>query len=188
MFEFIFRIGNNIHYKCILESIRCIEHTKAHTQCKRQTVIGSPYCYIHLLYKHHLRIKKSTIQNAGMGLFAVDPIDSTHKIIFKRNDTIALYKGEIIDLKQLIDRYSDKTPPYVVGINKNRFEDGASVRGVGSIANTKAGHNNATISVHNGYAKIKATKNIYNGDEVFLSYGKSHKLNELNITHITKKV
>jgi hypothetical protein len=188
MYEFIFRIGDDIHYKCILESIRCIEHTKAHTQCKRQTVIGSPYCYIHLLYKHHLRIKKSTIPNAGMGLFAVDPMDSAHKIIFKANDTIALYKGEIIDKDELINRYSNKTPAHVVGISANRFEDGAKIRGIGAIANTKPNHNNATISVHNGYAKIKATKNIYNGTEVFLSYGKSHKLNELGVSHSTKKV
>jgi hypothetical protein len=82
-------------------------------------------------------------------------MDSSHKIIFKPNDTIALYKDEIIDKDILIERYADKTPPYVVGINKNRYEDGASFRGVGSIANTKAGHNNATISVHNGYAEIK---------------------------------
>jgi hypothetical protein len=188
MYEFIFRIDDNIHYRCILESIQCIAHTNSNKQCKKQTVIGSPYCYTHLLYKHHLRIKKSTIPDAGMGLFAIDPMDSEHKIIFKRNDTIALYKGEIIDKDELINRYSNKTPPYAIGINKNRFEDGASVRGVGSIANTKAGHNNATISVHNGYAKIKATKNIYNEDEIFLSYGKSHKLNELNVLYITKKV
>ena len=99
-----------------------------------------------------------------MGLFAVDPMDSSHKIIFKANDpqfsVIALYKGEIIDKDELIERYSNKTPLYVVGISANRFEDGA-------IANTKPNHNNATISVHNGYAKIKATKNIYNGDEIF---------------------
>jgi hypothetical protein len=120
-----------------------------------------------LLYKHHLRIKKSTIPNAGMGIFAVDPMDSAHKIIFKANDTIALYKGEIIDKNQLIRRYADKTPPYVVGINKNRFEDGGSFRGVGSIANSKAGHNNATISVHNGYAKLKQLKIFTMGPNFF---------------------
>ena len=124
--------------------------------------------------------------------FAEDPIDSSHKIIFKANNakqsTIALYKGEIIDKDELIARYSNKTPPYVVGINNNRYEDGAKIRGIGSIANTKAGHNNATISVHNGYAKIKATENIYNGDEIFLSYGRSHKLNQAGVTHETKIV
>lgn len=192
MFEFIFKIGNDIHYRCMLESIRCIDHTKAHKQCKRQTVIGSPYCYTHLLYKHHLRIKKSTIPNAGLGLFAVDPMDSSHKIIFKADDrrlsVIALYKGEIIDEEELIERYSNKTPPYVVGISEDRYKDGAKIRGIGSIANRKAGHNNATISVHNGYAKIKATKNIYNGDEIFLSYGNSHRLNQAGVTHETIKV
>jgi hypothetical protein len=188
MYEFIFKIDDDVIYRSFLKSIQCIDHTKAHTQCKRQTVIGLPYCYTHFLYKHHLRIKKSTIPNAGMGIFAVDPTDSSQKIIFKPNDTIALYKGEIIDKDILIERYAGKTPPYVVGINKNRYEDGARYRGVGSIANTKAGHNNATISVHNKYAKIKATKNIYNGDEVFLSYGKSHKLNELTVSQSTKKV
>lgn len=123
-----------------------------------------------------------------MGLFAENPMDSDHNVIFRANDTITLYKGEIIDKDELIERYSNKTPPYVVGINNNRYEDGAKRRGIGSIANTKAGHNNATISVHNGYAKIKATKNIYNGDEIFLSYGRSHKLNEPNVSHKTKKM
>jgi len=187
-YEFIFKIDGDVHWRCYLDSIRCIEHTKTGAQCKRQTVIGSPYCYTHLVYKHHLRIKKSTIPNAGMGLFAVDPTDNTDRIIFKAGQTIVKYKGEIIDTDELNERYGEYTAPYTVSISRDRYEDAAQQRGIGSIANTKPNHNNATISVHNGYASLKATKNIRNNQEIFLSYGNAYKLHEDGVEHETKYV
>lgn len=185
-YEFLFKIDDDVHWRCDLESIRCIDHTKAGTQCKRHCIIGSPYCFTHLKYNHHLTIKKSTIPNAGSGLFAIDPKDQSHKVIFKTGETIARYKGEIINLQELNERYGEYTAPYTIQISNNRYEDASKIRGIGSIANTKPNHNNATISIYQGYASIKATKNIYNNEEIFLSYGRAFKLHEDGVSHETK--
>ncbi|RZJ99248.1 MAG: SET domain-containing protein-lysine N-methyltransferase [Flavobacterium sp.] len=42
------------------------------------------------------------------------------------------------------------------------------------------GSNNATFSVdiRNERVKVKASRNIWNGQEIFLSYGHSYKFNE----------
>lgn len=189
MYEFIFKIGNNVHFRTNLESIRCKDKLKNGAQCKKRTVMGSSHCYLHLLYKHSLRIKQSELLNSGLGLFAMDPMNSDgNAIIFKKGATIIEYDGEIIDLEELESRYDDKTAPYTVKISKDVYEDGAKFRGVGTLANTYAGHNNATLSVYRGRAKLKATKNIRNGDEIYLSYGRAYQLNEPDVEHSTKKV
>lgn len=99
--------------------------------------------------------------------------------------SICAYQGEIITHEQLIERYSNKTPTFVVGISKDHFEDGARIRGIGSLANTKHGHNNATISIYRGRASLKATRNIRNGEEIFLSYGPAYKLNQSDVESTT---
>lgn len=95
--------------------------------------------------------------------------------------------GEIIDTDEVIRRYKDKTGPFVVGISKDRFKDGAATRGAGALANTFPGHNIATLSIHRGRASLKATKAISNGAEILLSYGKQYKLNEPRVTSFTTK-
>lgn len=186
--EFIFKINNEVHYSTKLTSLRCEDTNKKGGRCKRKCVIGSPYCYTHLAYKHHLTIKKSTIPNAGNGLFAVDPLSSDKSdIIYRKGDTIIKYFGEIINLNELIARYADKTGPYVVQMSQNRYMDAAKIRGVGSLANTLPNNNNATLSVSHNSVSLKATKNIKNGDEILLSYGRGYKLNENGVDFQTKK-
>lgn len=188
MSEFIFKINDEVHYRTKLMSIECEETTKKGKRCKRKCVIGSPYCYTHLAYKHHLTIKESTVANAGKGLFAVDPMSSDNNdIIYKKGETIVKYFGEIINLNELIERYADKTGPYVVQMSQNKYMDGAKKRGIGSLANTLPNHNNATLSVSHNSVSLKATKNIKNGDEILLSYGRGYKLNEDGVDFQTKR-
>lgn len=183
---FTFKINNEVHFRCKLDSLRCTDKTKSGTQCKRKCVIGSPYCCTHLQYKHYLKIKTSLISNSGKGLFVTDPQDSTHReIIFDKGEIIVKYCGEIIDLHELEDRYGAHTAPYAVKISNNRFEDCAKTRGVGSLANTKAGDNNATFSIYRGFASLRATKNIRNGDEIYLSYGPAYGLHKHGVEYGT---
>ena len=58
MKEFIFKIDNDVIYHGNLVSFQCAAHSKSGSRCKRRCVIGIPFCYTHLLYKNHLRIKK----------------------------------------------------------------------------------------------------------------------------------
>ena len=185
---FTFKVDDEVVYRTQLESLQCADHTKAGHRCKRRTVIGSPYCSSHLTSIHYLKIKQSTIPGAGKGLFAWDP---RHRhgngtaVLYTRGELICKYRGEVIDREELIDRYGGKTGPYVVGLSANVFEDGAKVRGIGSLANTLPGANNATLSIFRGHASLRATKALRHGDEILLSYGRQYKLNERGVEAYT---
>lgn len=73
-------------------------------------------------------IRKSNINNAGLGLFAVDPMNSNpNKVIFPKGSKIVKYQGEIINTAQLHERYGEQTAPYAVLISTNRYEDAAKM-------------------------------------------------------------
>jgi hypothetical protein len=185
---FTFKVDDEILFRTKVSSIQCKDITKKGTRCKRRCVIGSAFCSSHLAYNHHLKIKKSTIPDAGKGLFASDPLSSDpNEIVFKKGATIVQYEGETINLEKLENRYGDKTAPYSVMISKNKYIDASKIRSVGSLANTNPPHNNATLSVSTGRgtASLKATKNIKNGEEIFLSYGRSYKLDEPGVESST---
>jgi hypothetical protein len=187
-YKFDFYVNNDSIFSCNLESEQC-EFIKDNEQrCKNKRTIGSDVCWCHLKYKYHLTIKKSGLPNAGKGLFAIDMNKPFYSTVFKKGDKIIEYKGEQITNQEFDDRYLEHTAPYAVKINKNLYEDCACERGVGSLANTYPNHNNATLSVYKKKAFIKATKNIRNKEEIFLSYGRSYKLNEKGVKHDTKYV
>jgi len=188
VYFFSFSIDGDVVFRTQVHSLQCTEVTKKQTRCKRRCVIGSAFCSTHLAYNHHLKIKQSTLPNAGLGLFAKNPSNQNpNEVIFRTGDKIVSYQGELIDKNELIRRYHDKTPPYVVGISKDNYEDGAKFRGVGALANTKPNHNNATLSVYRGRASLKATKPIHNGEEIFLSYGQSYRINQPGVISATTK-
>ena len=120
-----------------------------------------------------------------------DPLDSSNHVIFKAGETITKYYGETINLAELNNRYHHKTAPYAIEIIRHKlYEDGALSRGVGATANRKIGSANATLSINTRgkYASLKATKNIYNNQEIFLSYGTAFKMNENNVSHSTNNI
>jgi len=187
-YYFNFAINSEQQFRTQVHSLQCLDHTKKGVRCKRRCVIGSPWCSTHLAFNHHLRIKKSNIPNAGLGLFAIDPLNSdSNEILFTPGENIVQYQGELINTEELIRRYQNKTGPYAVYISKDHYEDGAVVRGTGALANTLPNHNNATLSIHRGRASLKATKPIRNGDEILLSYGRQYKLNEPGVNYSTIK-
>ena len=122
------------------------------------------------------KIQQSTIANAGKGLFAIDKSKRPNAVIFHQNAVICEYNGEIIDKNELIHRYNYHTAPYAIRINRNRFEDGALMRGVAGLANHKSFENcNAVFRPFKAYGKfymrLVAIKPIRNGDEIFADYG-----------------
>ena len=197
-YVFTFKINNHIRFQSPLTTERCICISNNGNRCTKNTVIGAPYCWIHLLYQKHLRIKDSNIHNAGKGLFVIDKRRANNAIIFREGQTIIRYHGEIINENELIRRYGQFTAPYGIRIreNQNRYEDGAIERGVGSLINHSANERiiNCRFGVStnnknpelNDLIIVKAIKNIRNGQELYVNYGDEYNFNEDEVSYDTK--
>ena len=191
-YEFRFIINGQIHFRGILESERCSATKDNGRKCKRICCMGTPLCFSHLLYFCHLKIQPSLIPDAGKGLFAIDPLTNERIRLFKKGDFIIEYGGEIIDIDELLDRYGNQhTAPYGVLINERRgiYEDGALRRGAGAFCNHATGNRvNARLSVGLNRILLVATKGIYNGDEIYINYGRLYQINEEGVDYETVKV
>ena len=186
--RFSFFIDDEKVFSCPLKSWQCTEHKRDGSRCSRKVVIGSPVCWQHLGLVYRLTAKPSTITGAGKGLFAHDPESD---IVFKKNEQIITYTGDVITNAELQERYPRKKKfepiaPYTIKLKQTRYVDSACDRGIGSIVNNASNSNaNAKIvSVFNAnpqYIYIKAIKNIRHGEEIFASYGPAY--NKKNMTN-----
>lgn len=114
----------------------------------------------------HLRVKKSNIPNAGLGLFTtIDRLPSR---------PIVGYEGKIIH------NHTDRNNHYVLELGPNKFIDASDPNsGVGRYANSVRARdrlltNNAkyTLNRRTNSANITAKKKIKKGSEIYVSYGR----------------
>ena len=170
-----------------LESNRCAYTKLNHQQCRRQVVIGAPYCFQHRKMKEHVEVKNSSIPNAGKGLFASDGTNDPHHRVFAAHQTILDYDGLFTTRQALDTKYGIYTAPYAVELTNERVEDASKRRGEGSLINqADAGHvNNVEMIVSPGtrekpyrHTRIRTTRQIFNRDELFLNYGRDYLLHE----------
>ena len=197
-YRFEFRDDNEDHlFSCILQQTQCIGHLQNNPvlrRCKRKSVIGTPLCFQHLESLKHLKIKPSLIPHGGKGLFAFNKSVLGNAIIFKKGENIIEYQGEILSKLQLETRYGNKTAPYGAQLKEGVYIDAAGNRGVGSLANAPnlvRQANAKLISVYNTtpqQIKVKAIRNILNGQEILIDYGKEYLFDEEGVTHVTKYV
>jgi hypothetical protein len=192
--EFIFNVNDHEYFACDLKSEQCSVIKSNGLQCRCKVIIGYQYCHIHLLNLKHLKINESTIEGIGKGLFSVDPKAEENEIIFRPKDknSIISYGGEVIDEDELNHRYGEYTAPYALEVKTDKYLDGACRRGVGNLINNGGKRNNSRLTVYtnsNGesFGNIRATKNIRNGDEIFVAYGDEYKTNEPT-NHVTKNL
>jgi len=177
--------NHTIRFQHPLATERCIGTSKSNLQCRRIISIGINRCFQHM---PDLKIKNSTIDNAGKGLFAYNRNRPNDAILFKSNEKIVDYLGDTIDNNELNHRYGNDTAPYALKINNNLYIDPATRRGIGSLANKPDAHNpnpllrqpNAKFSVNTRYhtASLKATKNIRNHQEILTSYGHNYVIQD----------
>jgi hypothetical protein len=116
----------------------------------------------------HLKIKKSTLPNAGMGLFTT--------IKRKAGDKIAPYDG-----KTVLSNDPDYGGAYILQVKKNPptfIDAAATTSGAGRFSNMAKrgqGGNNAKLAAWftrgGAHASIKAGKTINPGKEVLTNYG-----------------
>ncbi len=194
--EFVFKVDGHEQFRKRLYTGRCEGITRTGHRCKRKSIIGYEYCPAHLQMVDHLKIQTSNIPQAEKGLFAVDKTKGPNDIVFRKGDPIVPYNGEIISPEELDRRYGleDITAPYALGITQdpNFIIDAAAKRGIGSMANYMPGHNNAKfvthVRNHHPQARIKATKNIRNNQEIYVDYKRDYRLNEPGVEFYTKNV
>lgn len=148
---------------------RCTALTKAGTRCKRQTC-RTDLCWTHLNTIHGLKIAKSHIQAAGLGLYATKT--------FPNNANINPYTG-IISMIPI-------EGTYVLKINNHHYIDGKHTNSSASrIANDcRAGNrrngectsNNSKFSWdnRNHSANLKATRIIHPNQEIFVPYSRAY--------------
>ena len=180
-FVFVPPQGTGKHaFRCKLACGRCNAKTRggAGPRCKRRVCIGLPMCWT------HTRAQGLLIADAGhkgKGLFAhgrTEDEKNRTTPVFRTGNLIAQYDAEIISESILKMRYGNKTAPYgLKGYGRDKFLDAACHRGVGSLANDPRGSGqraNARLVVGKNGASLRATKALYSGDEILVSYGKEY--------------
>lgn len=121
----------------------------------------------------YLYFERSQIENAGNGLFTA--------IDLYKNETIALFKGEIITNEEAEIRAQQKNDNYFINLLDGSIMDSMHTDCFAKYANDAEGlaknsfKNNAEITLdEDDNVCIKATKTIYSGQEIFCSYGKAY--------------
>jgi hypothetical protein len=159
------------------ESKRCSATTAAGGQCRRQT-LRDGLCYQHLARDKHLAIKDSRVPGGGKGLFTVEdrqrPEGERGRPVFRKEDRIDVYDGELLTAAQLDRRYPGDTGRYVLQLSRNKYIDARNPTScVARWANssTDARRRNARLTPGNWRGGLRATKNIGPDTEILTSYG-----------------
>ena len=125
-----------------------------------------------LIHEKQLIVKRSTLPDAGNGLFT--------KTFIGKGSFIIEHKGRITTWKDVMAGKSFNG--YVYYINRNHVVDAKSCKeciaryanDANGIVKLKGLSNNCSYSVVNDKVFIKAIKNIQPSEELFVSYGKEY--------------
>lgn len=185
-------------FKCDLKCQICnYKRPGSNRCCKVKVCVGIPYCRYHMQEAVKLEIKDSEY---GKGVFAkADPIpvdgrrrtrrNNNRQPVFRSGEDIIEYGGERIARAELLTRYGKNTAPYAIEMgNRNQtYQDGACVRTIGTVINHNARNPNVEFSqTHNGSRiTITATRNIYNGDQLYANYGDDYEFEDNVVSKTT---
>ena len=192
-YQFSFYDQQGLKFRENLHRFHCSATNDNGTHCHNICVIGEHYCWIHLLWKEHLRIRPSNIHGAGKGVFAINKRLPENAVIFHKGQTIMNYDGEEVTRQTLDQRYGHHTAPYGVEVShrKNIYEDGAMQRSVMSCVNSPPNGTqpNCRLTTNRGrtYCIVKATKDIRNGQELYADYGHEYRFGEEEGTHYSTR-
>ena len=145
--------------------VQCKSKTLKNARCKKRTA-KSKKCWIHLGKEDNLRIKKSTLPNAGEGLFA-------YKKRFRKNKTIGAYRGKKMTKRQIDRKYGEYTAPYALCINKRKCRDAYKTTDCAARYSNDARNKRLTNAKFVDF-KLKAGKRIKPNEEIFTHYGKGY--------------
>jgi hypothetical protein len=180
-------------FRCKLQCGQCTHIKPDGARCRNRVCFGTPVCWIHSIKKYGLRVKPSTVPDAGKGLFATKE--------FQEDDWIVPYVGELITENCLVRRYQERTAAYATANGRRTAVDSACQRGIASMANGIFNANGAVgpLRDHNvviqnkvfGEAPhglwLRATEGIPIGRELFVYYGDGFTLSDDNVTRRTTR-
>jgi SET domain-containing protein len=124
------------------------------------------------LLEKQLIVKRSTLKGSGKGLFTTKDIAKGKKIVE--------YKGKITTWKEVDDRKG--LNGYIYYVNRNHVIDAATTKdALARYANDAKGlmrtdgiTNNCTYNIEGTRVYIVAMRNIPDGSELFVGYGKEY--------------
>lgn len=149
---------------------QCQHNTVFGQRCKRRVCKGF-YCWQHSTKTLGLRVKKSTIPDAGFGLFTTRD--------FKKNHKIGDYSGTRMT-KQEVDKKYNGTAEYVI-CDRDRCIDGSDpnssfVRYINRSERNKQPNAIYKNMNNNHNISVRTTKRISKGSEIFTRYGRTFHL------------
>jgi SET domain-containing protein len=119
----------------------------------------------------YLFIQHSQLPESGNGLYTAIPI--------YKDETIAIFKGEIITKRQVQHRVNKEQDQYFISMLDGTILDSKKVKSYAKYANDAAAYansafkNNSKITADEAnIVYLVATRNIKAGEEIFCSYGK----------------
>jgi hypothetical protein len=144
----------------VMPTQRCTAQTKDGGHCRARTAKGQ-YCYGHRRYLLGLRIGRSTIPGAGLGVLATRALPKHTRL---------LYAGDLVPLASERDG-----GPYFLELTKRTAVDAARTNaGDGRWVNDPRGSGkraNCKFAVHRGRASVQTTRALAAGEELLVSYG-----------------
>ena len=165
---------------------QCTGTTRRGTRCQQKTCRDADFCHHHLKRNYNVVINISRIPHAGLGLFCVTSQDigdqerrNGEAPVFRRGSFIVPYGGH--ELKQstldlLYDYIHERkrvenAGPYAIQSDRDDYVfDGLCYRRAGAYVNDYR-HSGKTPNARLWPDGIRAIKNIYKGDEIYVDYG-----------------
>jgi hypothetical protein len=151
------------------ECDQCTATAKSGNRCRNRTCRGT-LCWQHLKRDSGLRIMRSQVAAAGMGLW------TTRR--FKPNEKIGKYTGERLTKQEMLERYpNNKRGEYVLCPNNGYCIDGAktnssSIRFANDARQTP--HKNNAVFKQGSDVLRAGPQGIPANREVFVSYGSAY--------------
>lgn len=181
----------NDTFTCHLACDRCSYTKTSGEQCKNRVCFGIPLCWQHTVKQYGLRLKPSTIPNAGKGVFTTTARN--------KGDWLCPYVGQVITNRCVTRRYGEGTAPYTI-THRRLNVDSACKRGIGSMVNGLFNNEGRSLEdvAHNVSLEYRAggrgerglwlyaTKNIPANSELFAHYGDQYRLENNHSTRRTR--
>lgn len=156
---------------------QCRAKKKDGGRCTRRTGKYGPFCWQHTQKHVGVEVKRSTIPNAGNGLFAKREFKRGELVRHQPHEGVAK-KGtssKFLSKRQIERKYpGEMLAPYGIQLSSNRFRDDCRTNaGVVRYANDKrrAASNNAVLT---STGNIRLKKGVKKGEEIFVSYGRGY--------------